>query len=261
MHRKVLLVGRPKSAGKTTFATSAPGPILLLNYDHAGVISTFPGGKDIHVRSYPSADPDINLDSDKWVRPTSTGKKILSDIRAIRAGFESKKDIDFGDGEQLPLPTTLILDGMSEMTATIVDWILAMNKKQDADDFNNKFALWQKRMTQLRILMNICIPLPCNVILTAHEDKEIVNDNPTGKIIPDLGGKLDNMVPGKVDSSLRLFTKYANNKVSYYVQTKPDAIREWIGVRNRYDLLQEIDVTIDPKHPVSPWQTVFGKEE
>jgi hypothetical protein len=123
-----------------------------------------------------------------------------------------------------------------------------------------------KRLETTRSLLHMILPLPANIILVGWETPEVINNQPTGRIIPDIGGKLDNLIPGKVDASLRCFAKYDPQGTRYFVQTQPDGIREWIGIRGAYHLPKEIDVTIGPRAflpkpgqaPQTPWEKVFG---
>ncbi len=271
--RKVFLGGAPKSAGKTTFAMTAPGKKLILQYDLGN--PTIPPGVDpssCWFRSYPPEAPRM-VDpkgeyTDKWQKPTNVGKSILADIDAVVQGFlhslssSAPPMITFPDGESCPLPDVLILDGMTELATTITEGVLGMNKKMEADDFSNNFALWQKRLTIMRGILHQLIPLPCSVILIGWEiaETETINrqQQKTGKVVPDIGGKLDNMLPGKCDAALRCYSTSAGKEQEFWVQTQSDGIRDWVGIRGQYNLSPKVNVTITGKPgEKSPWERVF----
>ena len=271
---KVFLGGKPKSAGKSTFALTAPGKKLVLQYDLGD--TTAPPGVDpatIWVRKYdaailnPSFDKEGHLTSDKWQRPSNVGEAIIKDLYILRQAFlRGEPEFQLTDGKMYPRPDTIILDGMTEMPLILVDWILAVNKLRDADEFIgdsgkvNKYKLWQKRIDVMRPLLHSVIQLPCNVVLIAWEIAEMKDDRLTGQTVPDIGGKLDNMIPGKVDAALRCFARYENSSVRYMVQAVPDGLREWVGVRGKYGMKNEIDVTIHPgKVEKLPWDRVLGE--
>lgn len=273
--RKVFLGGAPKSAGKTTFSLYAPGKKLVLLYD-LGNAPTPPGvdPSQIWIRQYEASISVLNDKSDKWMPPSNVGSRIIKDIETIRNAYTTDQPmITFQDGEEIPKPDTIILDGMTELPKIMIDWILSVNKKTSAEDFIgdngkvNRYMLWQKRLTIMRSLLNMMIQLPATVILVGWETAEMKDGESTGRIIPDIGGQLDTMVPGKVDASLRLYSRMTQQGQHYYAQCQPDVTCQWIGVRGRYDLPREIDITVGPNAPKpktteelhrNPWERVFG---
>lgn len=268
---KVLVAGKPKSAGKTTFVMTGPGKKLHLAYDGGEPPLGIPGvdASQVWTVQYSPSLQVINTLSDSWQRPKNIGEEIFNDVQAIRNAFiQDQEVITFADGQTCPLPDLLILDGITEMTTHVLDWVCAINKKADPEEFANNFYPWRKRLDITRGIINMLSPLPCHLALVLWEAREMTSmkgDNgknqlvPTGKMTPDGGGKLDEWLPGKMYSAVRCHAKYTAEKVRYVVQLKPDGVREWIGVRGRYDDVKEIDVTIDPRNPVSSWERVFGE--
>lgn len=261
-HRKVFLAGRPKSAGKTTFAMSAPGRKMVFQYDLGSAV--IPPGVDpatVAYKNYEAADVNMDLTTDRWKRPQNVGEDIIKDVQALKDGFRKGGPIIL-DGSEHELPDTIILDGLTEMTSIIVDWILAVNKKVEPEDFigasgnANNYKLWMKRKEVMRTIFHSVIPLPANVIMIAWEAPEMKDQKATGAILPDIGGALDNMVSGKVDAALRCYASY-QGAPKYLVQTQPDGIREWVGVRGAFGLASPIDVTITPANKTLPWDRVF----
>ena len=260
---KVFLAGKPKSAGKTTLALTAPGEKLLFSFDLGN--PPIPPGVDpttVWVRQYAPSAPGVKVDSDQWIRSVNVGSQIITDLDEVRSAFLGGRPIVL-DGQVVPLPQSLILDGLTEWQAITLDWVLGVNRKTDPEDFANRYTAWGKRLHIMRTLLNMTVPLPCNVTLIAWEVAELTPDGkPTGKIIPDVGGRLDNMTPGKVDAALRCFAKFQEGKTRFFVQTKPDGIRDWLGVRGAYGGESEIEVTVTgPRKPgaPTPWEQVFGR--
>jgi len=268
--RKNVIWGIPKESGKTTLALSGTGTKLHLMYDLGNVFA--PPGKDpaeIYVRSYPPIDPDIDYDSMRWGRPKNVGERIIKDLWEIRTAFLEGRQIKFSDDEEeIPLPDTLNLDGMVAMREHITDWILATSPggKKEPDDFTNRYALWGFRLDKMTKLLNIILPLPCNVNLITWQSEltrqvrtpqGIVNEK-IGEFVPDFGGQLDVYGPGKVDSSLYCF--HENKK--WYVRIKSNGIIHGVGVRGRYDGEEVVEVTVkEDGSGVSPWDSVFSYKQ
>jgi hypothetical protein len=116
--------------------------------------------------------------------------------------------------------------------------------------------LWTKRIDVMRNILHSVIPLPANIVLIAWEVAEMKDNKATGAVIPDIGGKLDNMVAGKVDAAIRCYAKF-QNAPQYLAQVQPDGVREWIGIRGAFGLPKDIDVTISASNKVLPWDRVF----
>jgi len=78
--RKILLAGPPKGGGKTTFAATAPQPVLFLSYD-LGNLSLPPGVDPAGVwwQPYPPARGKLSSESTAWKRPKNVGagKRVL----------------------------------------------------------------------------------------------------------------------------------------------------------------------------------------
>lgn len=264
--RKMTLWGAPKDSGKTTFALYGPGRKLHMMYDLGNVFA--PPGVDpetIWVQSYPPVSPNIVYDSPKWTRPQEVGEKILRNMVEIHTAFREDRPIKFSEGEEeIPLPDTLILDGFVAMREHITDWIMGTSGKKSADDWDNSFTLWSFRLDKLQKMLNMMIPLPCNVVIITWEThpsttkrtaKGIVTEK-MPDIVADFGGALDETGPGKVDSSIYCFSEKIGPLVKYYVRLKPDALIHGVGVRGRYDGDVVVDVTIEKGKP-NPWERVF----
>lgn len=269
--RKVLLAGSPKGSGKTTTAMTAPGNKLLLQYDIGS--PTIPPGVDpatVFLRTYPSAVTDVKIDSDKWKRPKNVGAAVITDLVAVRDAVLSGTQAVLGS-EMVPWiltpGDTIIMDGWVQYMQDILDWVLAVNGKANPEDFENRHAAWGKRLNQARIMMDMILPLPVNVVITTwvipEKETRLIGNGKTlevetGKILPDLGGKLNVWGPGKVDTSLYLYSEKQMGKgVRFLAQLKPDERFEWIGSRNDYSGRATIDLTIDEKDKSLPWNRLF----
>ena len=265
---KLLVAGAPKSAGKTTFGLSLPSNNkLVLSYDLGGVFA--PPGVDpasIWEIEYPPADPKIHnfamdpktkqqveLFDGRWGRPINVADRIFRDAEEIRDAFRQGRPIKIGE-QEIPLPDLLLLSGVTEFKNIALDYVLGVNKVSDPTDFENRYMAWTMRSDKMRALFNMLIPLPCHVVIECWENDEIKNNVPTSRILPDIGGGLDYSIAGKMSAAVRCY--YEANK--WWVQVKSDNIRQWIGVRGKYDVVEKIDVTINPKNPVSPFERALG---
>lgn len=272
---KLLEIGAPKGAGKSTFAMTAPTPIALIQFDPGDpVVPPGVDGSKIFVKTYPSATDGITPDSINWKRAKDVGEDICRDFLALRKGVLGKADIVISPTEAWPLPRTIVLDGLPSMDGHIINWLLAKQNATTPDDLGNPQAFWGDRLVKNMTLLMAILPLPVNVILTTWSEpemREITNTKgkkervTTGRIIPMLGGQLLRRIPGEVDASVFCYSRLLNvdgkGVTRYYVRTRPNGLMEECGVRNGYTMPDEIDVTITPgKHEPLPWQRLWGKE-
>ena len=269
-YRKVSLWGVPKQSGKSTFAASVPGEIHINHYDWG--TPTIPPGKDpkqITYKTYPVADPVLDVKSDKWKRAINIGEEILRDLMEWRAAFMENRPAKI-DGQEVRLPQTFVLDGWVSLGQSILDWMLGLNNLKDPSESENAMVdVYGRRLTNYNTIFNTVIPLPCNVIIVTWETPVTRREKDykgrpiqveTGKVTADYGGKLDMYGNGKVDASLYCYSEKTSAGTRFKVRTKSTELLLGIGVRGIYDLPDVVDVTIDPKkpHPL-PWERIFGK--
>lgn len=276
-NRKVLLIGTPKDSGKTTFAlsTGAHGTVLDLQYDFGN--PTIPPGVDpnnIWVKTYPAASPEVSTEDDRWTPARNVGAEIIADIHEIRNAFKEQRPIKLHGEEEIPLPGTLVLDGLVGISYGVMQWILAVNNVKDVDDFESGFIPYAKRLDKLTSLYNMVIPLPCNVILVTWYTPEMKTEKnakgklisvATGRFLPDIGGKLDLQGTGKVDAALRCYSLKTAEGVKYFVATNGGTTYPGLGIRGVYghpnaDKDGNINVTIPRQDKKLPYEVVFGKE-
>src|SRR5262245_35532448 len=145
--KNVLAFGKPKS-GKSTFAYSAPGFIISFNYD--GGSPAAPPGVDasqVFIQNYPIPEQSVDLDKNKWVTVSNVAKAIITDIREVNEAFRQKRlvklqDAQTGEKVELPLPTTLILDGCVELYDHVGWWILANDGKTGPEAYSNRYDFY-----------------------------------------------------------------------------------------------------------------------
>src|SRR5690242_17089178 len=134
---KWLSFGAPKGSGKSTFGMTAPGKKLIFQYDLGS--STFPPGVDpseIWIQTYPDLDATgLKAASDKWNRSKVVYEKVVKDMDALVQAFTKQQpEIQLHDGSSVPLPDTLILDGLVRLDNIIVDGFCAINNISDPGD-------------------------------------------------------------------------------------------------------------------------------
>jgi len=269
---KWLSFGPPKGSGKSTFAMTAPGKKLVLQYDLGS--STFPPGtnpEDFWIQTYPDLDSkgmERGKTSDKWGRSKEIYTKVVTDLDAVVQAFaQGKQEIELHDKSKVPLPDTLILDGLVRLDNIIVDGFCAINNIADPGDMmdargkvgggTQKF--WGRRLSVFNRLFTLTISLPCHVGAITWEDvKTSMNERGQLEVIgrePDIGGKLNVWGPGMFDACIYHYPAGGR----YMVRTQPTTEISRINVRNVYNLDPVIDVTIDAKNPTLPFERVFPR--
>jgi len=184
--------------------------------------------------------------------------RLTGDLYAIYRAVKDQTALPLGDGKEFPLPQNIIIDGMSRLNAMLVDGQCALNNIADPSDLDNKaYKFWGKRLRDTLCIVEQFACLPCNVAMTTWIDQVKDGDGkPTGVWLPDVGGKMDLLTPGTVGAALYAFSRQGK----FFVRTKADGAYPWVGVRDRYTLAGEIDVTVDatPAGRVPAWQRIFG---
>jgi len=273
---KWLSFGPPKGSGKSTFAMTAPGKKLVLQYDLGA--STFPPGtnpEDFWIQTYPDSDRTAlqqGATSDKWTRSKDVYTKVVKDLDAVVEAFNSnKQEIKLHDDSIVPLPDTLILDGLVRLDNIIVDGFCAINNIKDPGDAMDSRGkagggtqkFWGRRLSVFNKMFSLVISLPCHVgALTWEDVKTSMDDRGSLQVVsrdPDVGGKLNVWSPGLFDGC---FYHYSQGG-KFFVRTQPTSEITRVGLRNCYGVDPVIDVTIDPTKPnlPLPFNRVFDKAE
>lgn len=258
----VLVAGAPKGAGKTTLALSMGKKedyTIVIACDH-GKLSV-PPHRDrsrILVLPYQDLTREFTETGGHSKPKRDVYMKLTGDLYTIYKAVKEQKAIQLGEGKEFPPPQNIILDGMSRLNSMLVDGQCAMNSIDDPSDLDNKaFKFWGKRLRDTLCIVEQFACLPCSVCMTTWIDQVKDSDGkPTGVWYPDVGGKMDMLSAGTVGAALFAYSRQGR----FYVRTKADGAYPWVGVRDRYKLASEIDVTIDdtPAGSIPAWQRIFG---
>jgi hypothetical protein len=256
----VQIAAGPK-LGKTDFATSAPSPLIVIACD-LGEVTIYPGAKkeEILILDYQAVTRMINPGGSNPTRDVYS--RLMKDLQEVYVAAKAHTPLKLEDGSEFPAPKTIVLDGFSRLNTMLVDGRLAMNNLSYTDDLpkNIRFNFWGKRGTDVYAIIQQYASLDVNVVITSWIKAEVKNNAEgqsydTGILLPDIGGAMDRKTPGTVASSIMCVSRGGK----YYIRTKPDATTPWLGVRNRFDLPYEVEVTHDA-HPsgLTPWEKIFG---
>ena len=265
--RRVVVYGPAKSAGKTTFAVSAPGNKILLKYE-PGIVSIPPGvdPSTLWTIDYPYDYEELGIKSDHWKRSPEAGARMVTDIVELSNAFAEKRDVTL-NGHTGVLPDTIIMVGATMLHDALVSWVCAINGITDPGDFEgesgrkNKFYVWGKRSQGVMAAIRKVFKLPCNAVLTAWETNEKDKEGHILERWPDVGGKMDYRATGMGDAGIYCFSDRVVNGVRFYIRTMSDGVVKGVGVRGKYGQPELLDVTIDPKKPVMPWEKLWGNQK
>lgn len=263
-HHVIQVAGGPK-LGKTDFATSAPTPMVVIACD-LGEITIYPGAKRDEILILPYQEVTRKIGSaGETIPQRDVFNRLMRDLNTIQASIRAHEPLKLEGGVEFPTPKTVVLDGFSRLNTMLVDGKLAMNNKLYTDDLDKsiRFNFWGKRGTDIYALVQIYASLGVNAIITSWIKAEVKTSAEgqsyeTGVLLPDIGGANDRKTPGTVASSVMCVSRGGK----YYIRTKPDATTPWLGVRNRFDLPTDVDVThgSNPKPEDNPWRKVFGQD-
>lgn len=277
--------------GKSCLAMGAPGPIAALLVDKP-IVATLPAGtpgydpKQVFWKSYPP--PDIDLADEKAKKPRNVADAILKDITTIKNHLiavrnweivvraerlaqttEEKPPVLKMGNEIWPTPRTLLIEGGDFIARHVENRILNIHDKKDMSEWEDRFTGWRMRLSKLHEIYDTLSYLPeaqlCNVVVTTgldEESKMVKNDKgkmelvKTGKIDPDLGGKMAIEGPRKFANSWLCLADAGK----WWVVTKPDGkYTGYRGIRSgQFGLPSIIDVTVDVTKPRNIWRELFG---
>lgn len=165
----VLLYGQPKS-GKSTAAATAPGPILWLNAEGPGALG--------------------------FARKTAaergtTVHEVVIDKRAKNAtGLLDAAYLHVRDGNE-PQVQTVVVDTVGKVRDALIAQLVVPGAKNSLQQFGQV-------ADKLGGFIQAMRDLPVNLVLLAHAD--VRDSDEDGRIVmPLIGGKLTETVPGEVD--------------------------------------------------------------
>jgi hypothetical protein len=257
----VLVAGQPK-LGKTTFATSAPTPTVIVACD-LGKLSIYPGANRDEILVLPYQE----LTREMGDLGTSNPKKdvfvqLMRDLAAISRSIKAGEPLKLEDGTEFPTPKTVILDGFTRLNDMLVDGKLALSGKSYVEDLEKqiRFNFWGKRATDIYTQIQQYASLKkCHVVITSWIQAEMKTDMTgqsveTGVWLPSIGGKNNLRTAGVVSNAVVVESKGGK----YVVRTKPNSKYPWLGLRDNFVTPEEVDVTYVAGGK-SPWEKVYGK--
>jgi hypothetical protein len=157
----------PGGSGKSTFAATAPGPIMWLNFEGAGAlayarkVARERGNEIFEVRFDPAADPRPQL------------RQVLDHLR---------------DGHD-PRPRTVVVDTIGKLRDSLVGVLVDPNSKSSLRQYGEVKKALTAVVRRLR-------DTDVNVVFLAHES---IEDNDGDRIIrPQVGSFAEDLV-GEVD--------------------------------------------------------------
>ena len=197
----VLLFGSPKS-GKSTAAATAPGPILWVNAEGPNALgyarkTAAQRGAQIHeVVVDKKADPAATLDNV---------------YRHVKSGAE-------------PVVQTVVVDTLAKVREALIHQMVVPGAKNSLQQFG-------KVAEKLGGFINAMRDLPVNLVLIAHTD--VKDSDEDGRlVVPLIGGKLTETIPGEVDVVAFCAKVREDDGVHYYGQLVDGKGRTGLGDRS-----------------------------
>jgi len=180
----LLLWGKP-FCGKTTFAATAPGPILWINFDLDGPAS-LASFENIHILNLSNAE-DIVVKEFKKVDPLNIGKELLA--------MGGKNDL----GIQTVVFDSITSFGTKALHAGVID-AARFAKKDKPTDEDPGYKGYGRKNTwtnfAMRRLLELTESYNVNFIAIAHEDKaQTDRDGNVTEVSLMLGSSLKDQIP------------------------------------------------------------------
>lgn len=203
------IIGAP-GTGKTTFALTFPNP-LVLDYD----------GK------LPPGTISVPFSNQQWLRAQTTWK------RPSQVNFADRDALNYWlriEGPKLPPDTTVILDSWTSVMNRLDMWhdavkhqLFYSEKKKEVDGF----AVHADRISFAVEVFNLFKALPCNFVVTMHEQIERNDEGlPTGNIKPLMKGQFADQMAAHLTGFFRMgfdLAKFPETK-GYCVKVKADRV-------------------------------------
>lgn len=269
-----ILATGDSGAGKSIFFAHGPTPSawLLVDKDTPTLV---PGMDLEHVyfKTYPPADVDMSKKG--YLPPRNVADSIIDDVTTIKNHFVSIQrgkptplKIRMMDGtfEEWETPAMVVLEGAAPTSHQAMNRILAMNEKHSVDEWKNKFQAYDIRLQDLTNLYDMLLRLPCVVGVSTWPEEESKTEKVDGKaeiirtgvLQPRFGGQLNDLIPGKFDSSFFFFTLNGN----YYIRTQDDAKHRGFKIGSHIGVPPVVAMTISKdKNPVREiWKMLLNTQ-
>jgi hypothetical protein len=229
--------------------------------------------------------PQKDLTDDKQLPSRNIFDELLRDIECIKGAlYRETQSFSIGrvvdvkknvivEGEEWPLPKTIVVEGMDFVRDHCVNWILHTQGKHHMDEFTtadgrpNLFLGWglvaakmEELFANLAFLPSIA---PVNVVVTIGLDEEKKRQSVNGKMEivstglwdPAFGGKMSLEAPRKFRDCW--LTERVASKYFVHTASTPKT-EKFRGLRSGRHGLQTVeDVTI-AKPYINQWQRLFG---
>ena len=252
---RVMLAFGAVGTGKTNLIMGQPTPHLVLACD-TGNITIPPGVNKDEVFIEEFHIPTRRFEPDGRTAPvrdiyTKTIRRLHEIYTAIANGTPLLDD----SGTPLPGLSSLSLDGVYRLNQMLIDGTCMLNNVNEPGDMGNKTQkFWGSRLLSIMTIFTQFAGLGINVGFTTWERYETREDgSPTGRIFPEIGGKMDVVGAGLADAVLYCFIQGGR----YKVRTKSDGMIQGCKVRNKFGMADVVDVTMDPKDTKLPYQKVW----
>lgn len=251
----ILLTG-DSGSGKSTFIGHGPQPSawLLIDKDTPTIIEGV-DAEQVFFKTYPPAE--VDLTKKDYLPPRNVADDLIRDIQAIKNHFVSImrgkplplliQNMD-GTREEWPTPAMVVLEGAAPTSHQSMNRLLNMNEKHAIDDFKSKFLPYDMRLQFLMNLYDMLLRLPCVVCVSTWPEEDSRTEKVDGKVEiiktgilqPRFGGQLNDLIPGKFDSSFFFFVKNG----FHYALTKDDDRHHGYKVGNVIGMPATVPMTI-----------------
>lgn len=198
-----VLLYAPAKSGKSTAAATAPGPILWINAEGSGALGY--ARKTAAERGTAIHEIVVN-------KKARNATHVLDEVyRHLRDGDE-------------PRVRTVVVDTVGKLRDALVEQLVDKTSKSSLKQYGDV-------ADKLGGFINALRDMPVNFVLIAHAD--VHEDDEEGRlVVPLIGGKLTETVPGEVDVVAYCGTLKTEEGVRYVGQLVEGRGRQHLGDRS-----------------------------
>lgn len=246
---RVLVIGAGKSGKTKNMCETAPGPVLLLNFDNAGWQSITKRKVELLDKRVSERLPTLLAESTVYVRDYSKFAKQIKlaadDEQSIEPITDFIMDVNWLANNTVGGFATLVIDPITMWDTCINSFVGGKNSQTVL-----RIQDWGQAAMKKEQIINFICSMQVNVVFIGHE--EYVSDKLSGQIsiLPLATGKTQAKLPMLFSQVVYAIVEPdAQGKATFKLRTQPFGQVKWLGLRWPQDRPAVVE---------NSWKGIFG---